>query len=94
MSGFNTQEVIGAKAMFQNCSKIKNLAMETGTQAKLYMGWMFTKCSALTNIDMFKFNTSNVKSVRSMFQLCSSLTSWMGSFDNVKNVEDMRITYV
>ena len=36
---------------------------------------MFSDCYSLTSLNLFNFNTNNVKDMNAMFQLCSSLTS-------------------
>lgn len=50
---------------------------------------MFSRCSSLTSLDVSKFNTQNVTSMRIMFAGCNNLTSLNLSNFNTQNVEDM-----
>ena len=46
---------------------------------------MFGFCSSLKNLNISKFNTSNVLYMNNMFNLCSSLVKLdISSFDNTK----------
>ena len=53
------------------------------------MDSMFKSCSKLTNLDVSKFNTSNVANMYSMFGDCSSLTSLDVSNFNTSKVTNM-----
>ena len=49
---------------------------------------MFLKCKSLTNIDVSKFVTTNVKNMNSVFMVCESLTSIdVSKFDTSKVTE-------
>ena len=49
------------------------------------MVFMFSKCSSLTNLDVSRFDTSNVTSMSCMFDGCSSLTTLdVSRFDTSK----------
>ena len=52
---------------------------------------MFSHCSSLTSLDLFNFNTNNVKDMSCMFSHCSSLNSLDLSNFNTNKVEDMII---
>ena len=39
------------------------------------MGYMFSGCNSLTNIDLSIFNTQNVTDMNNMFNECASLTN-------------------
>ena len=48
---------------------------------------MFAKCSSLESIDLSSFNTTNVKNMKGMFDVCSSL-----KIENIKiNNEDDKL---
>ena len=38
------------------------------------MGYMFSRCSSLKELNLSSFNTNNVTNMRHMFSECSSLT--------------------
>lgn len=69
--------------------KISETSSETET-SNTSAGSMFSHCSALTSLDLSKFDTSNVTNMSSMFLCCSALTSLdlSGSF-NTSNVTNM-----
>ena len=52
------------------------------------MSWMVSRCSALTTLDVSKFDTQNVTNMRRMFYACSLTTLDVSNFDT-KNVTDM-----
>ena len=52
-------------------------------------GFMFWKCSDITEINLSKFNTKQVKAMNSMFAYCSSLTSLV-----LSNVETSNVIYM
>ena len=51
---------------------------------------MFDGCQNLTSLNLFNFNTENVKYMNSMFYGCQNLTSLDLSNFNTENVQDMR----
>ena len=53
------------------------------------MIYMFNKCSSLTSLNLFNFNTNNVTNMYGMFSQCSSLTSLNLSNFNTNNVTNM-----
>ena len=53
------------------------------------MDYMFYNCSALTSLDVSKFNTQNVTDMRWMFDSCKALTSLDVSNFNTQNVTNM-----
>ena len=53
------------------------------------MGRMFSSCSALTTLDVSKFDTQNVTDMNSMFYNCPALTTLDLSNFDTKNVTDM-----
>lgn len=53
------------------------------------MGYMFGDCSALTSLDVSKFETSNAVDMTGMFNNCSSLSLLDVSGFNTANVESM-----
>ena len=48
------------------------------------------KCSSLTSLNLYNFNTNNAKDMSYMFNECSSLTSLNLSNFNINNVKDMK----
>ncbi len=53
------------------------------------MNNMFSRCSSLTFLDLYNFNTNNVEDLRNMFYSCCSLNSLNLSNFNTNNVKDM-----
>jgi len=51
--------------------------------------YMFYECSSLNSIDLYSFNTTNVKDMSNMFYRCSSLKSIDLSSFNTNNVNNM-----
>ena len=51
---------------------------------------MFRNCSSLPSLNLYNFNTNNVKDMSSMFYGCCSLTSLILSNFNTNNATDMR----
>ena len=69
------------------------ITIHVPVDAKIYMNadssYMFCNCSALTSLDLSKFDTSNVTNMNNMFNYCESLTSLdLSKFDTSK-VTDM-----
>ena len=57
------------------------------------MNYMFVGCSSLTNLDVSKFDTSQVTNMSSMFGGCSSLTSLDVSKFDTSQVTDMNYMF-
>ena len=53
------------------------------------MSEMFSRCSSLTSLNLFNFNTNNVNNMSWMLNECSSLTSLNLSNFNTNNVNNM-----
>ena len=68
-----------------NIEGIENLKTEKVTN----MALMFAKCSALTSLDVTKFNTANVTTLMSMFAECSGLKSLDVTNFDTRNVTNM-----
>ena len=69
-------------------SGIENLKTSNVTD----MGFMFTECYGLTNIDVSHFDTRNVNNMDAMFAVCTNLTSLdLSNFDtgNVYNMKSV-----
>ena len=77
--------------MFMNCSKLTKLDLSTwDTSSATDMGFMFNKCSALTDVgDLSGWDTAKVTNMRAMFQLCLSLLELNLSTWDTSNVTDM-----
>lgn len=95
LSSFNTRNVTSISSlhvldnygMFEHCEKMQTLVLgENFTLANVTsMFGMFAYCSALTKLDVSKFNTKNVTDMSSMFANCYSLTDLdLSNFDTGK----------
>ena len=58
------------------------------------MSYMFSGCFSLKNLNLFNFNTQNVKDMSYMFSGCSSLTNLDLSNFNTQNVKDMSYMFL
>ena len=74
--------------LFQGSAATKIEILSCGSEIT-NMSALFRNCSSLTNLNLSKFNTNNVKDMRNMFYNCSSLTNLNLSNFNTKNVTDM-----
>ena len=55
---------------------------------------MFYRCKSLRSLNLFRFNTSNVRNMNSMFYGCRSLSSLMCLKFNLSSVECIEHTFV
>ena len=53
------------------------------------MGFMFSRCSSLRELNLSNFNTNNVTDMECMFEKCSSLKELNLSNFNTNNVTQM-----
>ena len=65
------------------------IALNSGCYVFNTMNSMFQSCSALTTLDISKFNTSNVTNMSYMFEYCRSLTTLDVSNWDTSKVTDM-----
>ena len=78
ISNFNTAKVTNMKQMFQNCSALTTLTINTtnfNTAKVTDMSYMFSGCSKLTAVDVSKFSTAQATDTQYMFNNCNALTS-------------------
>ena len=80
-----------SRGLFYGCSKLRVIYGLPGLDTRKFetITDMFSGCSALTSLDISKWNTSNVTNMRDMFSGCSALTSLDISKWNTSNVTDM-----
>ena len=91
LSTFDTQKVTNMSDLFYGCSLIQTINM-TGvvTPTTTNISYMFRDCSSLENIiGLNTFNTSNITTLTSLFNGCSSLESLDLSSFNVSNVTNI-----
>ena len=92
---FNTSNVTNMVDMFQGCTSIVSLDLNSFNTANVTdmtsgnMRSMFYGCSSLTNLYINNFNTKNVTAMGALFSGCSSITSLDLSSFNTSNVTDM-----
>ena len=86
----------GFRDMFSGCTNLVKLPefvrSENAAGKDLSMSYMFSKCSALIDIDMSKFHTQGVTDMSSLFNECKALNSPdLSSFDtsSVTNMSGM-----
>lgn len=82
LSQFDTTNVTTMANMFMRCSKLKNIINIENLNTDLVtdMNYLFRYCSSLTNLDLSKWNTSNVTKMSSIFDSTGlvelNLTNW------------------
>ena len=76
---------------FYGCNYLTNIEgiENLNTENVIDMSYMFYGCSALTTLDVSKFDTKNVTNMRYMFSSCRNLTTLDVSKFNTKNVTNM-----
>ena len=95
-NNFNTSNTINMIGMFQGCTSIVSLNLNSFNTSKVTnmsignSGSMFYGCSSLTNLYINNFNTSNVTSIAALFRYCSKLTTIDLSSFNTSKVTSMR----
>ena len=62
----DTSNVINMNSMFYNCSSLESIP-ELDTRNVIDMRSMFNGCSNLKDIDLYKYLSSNIKSIDSKF---------------------------
>ena len=91
-SNFNTSNVTNMVGMFQGCTSIVSLDLNSFNTANVTnmtsgnTSSMFYGCSSLTNLYINNFNTKNVTAMGALFSGCSSLTNLDLSSFNISNV--------
>ena len=94
-SNFNTSNVTNMVGMFQGCTSIVSLDLNSFNTANVTnmtsgnTSSMFYGCSSLTNLYINNFNTKNVIAMGALFSGCSSLIDLDLSSFNISNVTDM-----
>ena len=94
-NNFNTSNVTNMVGMFQGCTSIVSLdlnSFNTANVTDMTSGntrSMFYGCSSLTNLYINNFNTKNVTAMGALFSGCSSLTNLDLSSFNTSNVTNM-----
>ena len=80
-----------SKGLFSGCSKLRVIYGLPGLDTRKFesISYMFSGCSALTSIDVSKWDTSNVTNMGSMFSDCYALTSLDVSKWDTSNVTNM-----
>ena len=80
-----------SRGLFSNCSKLRVIYGLSGLDTRKFenISHMFSGCSALTSLDVSKWDTSNVTSMGGMFSGCSALTSLDVSKWDTSNVTSM-----
>ena len=87
----NTSEVTDMSYMFEECSSLSYLDLDTFDTGKVTdMRYMFAGCTGLESLGTGGFDTHNVTDMNSMFACCRSIMGSMGvsGFDT-SNVTDM-----
>ena len=88
----NTEKVTSMAGMFEGCTFLLDLKdiMRLNTSFVTDMSFMFKDCAYLTDLDISNWNTSNVKTIKGMFQGCEKLEIIMGLPDlDISNVTDI-----
>ena len=94
-NNFNTSNVTDMVGMFQGCTSIVSLdlnSFNTSNVSSMTSGntrSMFSGCSSLTNLYINNFNTQKVTAMGGLFKNCSSLTSLDLSSFNTSKVTTM-----
>ena len=80
---------------FYNCAYLTTIdgIENLNTENVGNMQFMFSGCSALTNLDLSSFNTSKVTNMNGMFSGCEALTDLDVSYFDTANVKDMRFMF-
>ena len=88
---FKTYAPTSLSGFFNGCETLETISgLEyLNTEKVTEMDNMFNGCSALTSLDLTKFNTANVEFMYHMFNGCSALTSLDLTKFNTANVTDM-----
>ena len=98
-NNFNTSNVTNMVGMFQGCTSIVSLdlnSFNTANVTDMTSGntrSMFYGCSSLTNLYINNFNTKNVTAMGALFSGCSSLTNLDLSSFNTSNVTNMHYMF-
>ena len=92
---FKTYAPTSLSGFFNGCETLETISgLEyLNTEKVTEMDNMFNGCSALTSLDLTKFNTANVEFMYHMFNGCSALTSLDLTNFNTANVTDMSFMF-
>jgi len=88
---FSNARPISTNSWFKDMENLTSIEgmKNLNTSSVKDMGYMFYKCSNLTNLDVSNFDTSNVKDMDYLFSNCESLTSLDVSHFSTLNVTNM-----
>lgn len=93
LASWNTASLMNTVSMFKGCANLTTILLDpdTFTTGKVeWMNSMFNGCSALTQVDVSKFDLTNCVSANSMFRDCSSLESLdVSGWSTTGKVKDM-----
>ena len=91
LENFNTSQVVDMQAMFQQCIGLEELDLSHfDTSNVTDISFMFVNCFNLKRIKgIEKFNTTKVKSMKTLFQQCKELEELDLSNFDTSNVTDM-----
>ena len=70
----NTENSINMCHMFRRCNNLKKMKHNFIIKKAKYLSYMFYECEKLANIDLSKFQTTNVKDMTYMFSGCKNLS--------------------
>ena len=94
-SYLNTSEVTNMRAMFANCTKLRELDLSAfDTQNVTTMRLMFRNCVQLEELDLTSFDTHNVTDMNNMFYDCVKLEELDLTTFDTRSVEDMEAMFV
>jgi len=70
-----TTEIESMSSLFKGCINLKKIVLgdKFNTEKLNHMDELFTSCESLEEIDLTKFETKNVFSMKSLFQGCKNL---------------------
>lgn len=71
----NADNVTDMSRMFMQCEKLKGIDMDVNTPKLKDISFMFEGCSALTDLKLDHFNTSEVTTMEELFYQCANLSN-------------------
>ena len=91
-SNLKTEKVTTMSRMFEGCIFLQDFENidQLKTSSVTDMSYMFKNCSYISDLDLTGWDTSNVKTIKGMFEGCEKLDILIGLPDlNVSSVTDM-----